>query len=119
MRAFSVSSEYIFDSTASLNLILATAISSAPTSAPASAPAAPLPPTNTPTNEDYNAGQAVVSFSVTVKPAFTKYLEETRNVSTKRVTQEKYNDIISWLTNPGRKALSQAERNAKSKAKSR
>ena len=49
MRAFSVSSEYIFDSTASLNLILATAMSSAPTSAPASAPAAPLPPTDTPT----------------------------------------------------------------------
>jgi hypothetical protein len=61
--------------------------SSAPTSAPASAPAAPLPPTNTPTtNEDYNAGQAVVSFSVIVKLAFTKYLEETRNVSIKRVT---------------------------------
>ena len=53
MRAFSVSSEYIFDSTASLNLILATAMSSStPTSAPTSAPApnaAPLPPTDTPT----------------------------------------------------------------------
>ena len=49
MRAFSISSEYIFNSTASLNLILATAISS---SAPTSTPApntAPLPPTNTPT----------------------------------------------------------------------
>jgi hypothetical protein len=57
MRAFSVSSEYIFDSTASLNLILAIAMSSAPTSVPASAsaPAAPLPPTDTPMNEDYNA----------------------------------------------------------------
>jgi len=55
--------------------------SSAPTSAPTSTPApnaAPLPPTNTPTaNEDYNAGQVVISFSVIVKPAFTKYLEET------------------------------------------
>src|ERR1700679_3967039 len=53
MRAFSVSSKYIFNSTASLNLILAIAMSSsAPTSAPTSAPApnaAPLPPTNTPT----------------------------------------------------------------------
>jgi hypothetical protein len=62
---------------------------SAPTSAPASAPApnaAPLPPTNTPTiNEDYNASQAVVSFLVIVKPTFTKYLEETRNASIKRV----------------------------------
>ena len=56
MRAFSVSSEYIFDSTASLNLILVIAmLSSAPTSAPAPN-AAPLPPTDTPTaNEDYNA----------------------------------------------------------------
>jgi hypothetical protein len=45
MRTFSVSSEYIFNSTASLNLILATAMSS-------SAPVpnvAPLPPTDTPT----------------------------------------------------------------------
>ena len=49
MRAFPVSSKYIFNSTASLNLILATAISSsAPTSAPAPN-AAPLPPTDTPT----------------------------------------------------------------------
>ena len=77
MRAFSISSEYIFNSTASLNLILVTAISSAPTSTPASAPAAPLPPTNTPINKDYNASQVVVSFLVIVKPTFTKYLEET------------------------------------------
>ena len=88
MRAFSISSKYIFNSTTSLNLILATAMSSStPTSAPAFAPAASLPPTNTPTiNEDYNAGQAVISFLVIVKPTFTKYLEETRNVSIKRVT---------------------------------
>ena len=82
MRAFSVSFKYIFNSTASLNLILAIAISSStPTSTPASTPtpnAAPLPPTNTPTiNKDYNAGQVVVSFLVIVKPTFTKYLEET------------------------------------------
>jgi len=65
-------------------------LSSASTSAPTSAPVpnvAPLPPTNTPTaNEDYNASQAVVSFLVIVKPAFTKYLEETRNALIKRVT---------------------------------
>ena len=49
MRASSVSSEYIFNSTTSLNLILATAISSStPTFAPAPN-AAPLPPTNTST----------------------------------------------------------------------
>ena len=99
MRTFSISSEYIFNSTASLNLILATAMSSsASTSAPTSAPtsAAPLPPTNTPTaNDDYNASQAVVSFSVIVKPAFIKYLEETQNALIKRVIQEKYNNIIS------------------------
>jgi len=77
MRAFSVSSKYIFNSTASLNLILAIVMSSTPTSAPASAPIAPLPLTNTPTNEDYNAGQAVISFLVIVKPTFTKYLEKT------------------------------------------
>jgi len=86
MRTFSVSSEYIFNSTASLNLILVTVMSSAPTSAPASAPIAPLPPTDTPINEDYNTSQAVVSFLVIVKPTFTKYLKETRNVSIKRVT---------------------------------
>jgi len=78
MRAFSISSKYIFNSTTSLNLILATAIlSSVPTSAPTPT-VAPLPPTNTPTiNKDYNAGQVVVSFLVIVKPTFTKYLEET------------------------------------------
>jgi len=44
MRTFSVSSKYIFNSTASLNLTLVIAILS---SAPAPN-AAPLPPTNTP-----------------------------------------------------------------------
>ena len=57
MRAFSISSEYIFNSTASLNLILATVIlSSTPTSALV-LNMAPLPFTNTPTvNKDYNTG---------------------------------------------------------------
>jgi hypothetical protein len=60
--------------------------SSTPTSTPVPN-AAPLPLTNTPTvNKDYNAGQVVISFLVIVKPAFTKYLEETRNASIKRVT---------------------------------
>ena len=91
MRAFSISFKYIFNSIASLNLILVTAIlSSTPTSIPTSTPipnAAPLPPTNTPTiNKDYNTGQAVISFLVIVKPTPTKYLEETRNASIKRVT---------------------------------
>ena len=82
MRAFSISSKYIFNSIASLNLILVIVIlSSAPIPN-----AAPLPPTNTSTiNKDYNTGQAVISFLVIVKPTPTKYLEETRNVSIKRV----------------------------------
>jgi hypothetical protein len=49
MHTFSISSKYIFNSTASLNLTLAIAISS---SAPTSAPApnvAPLSPTDIPT----------------------------------------------------------------------
>ena len=53
MYTFSISSKYIFNSAASLNIILATAISSsASTSASTSAPvpnAAPLPPTDAPT----------------------------------------------------------------------
>ena len=55
MRTFSISSKYIFNFTASLNVILATAmLSSTPTSAPIPN-IAPLPP-NTPTiNKDYNA----------------------------------------------------------------
>ena len=53
MHTFSISSKYIFNSAASLNLTPATAIlSSASTSASTSAPApnaAPLPPTDAPT----------------------------------------------------------------------
>jgi hypothetical protein len=52
MHTFSISSKYIFNSTASLNLTPATAMSSASTSAPTSTPApnaAPLPPTDAPT----------------------------------------------------------------------
>jgi len=49
MRTFSISSKYIFNSTTSLNLTPATAMSSsAPTSAP-TPNASPLPPTDTPT----------------------------------------------------------------------
>lgn len=85
---------WIFNSSASLNLH-----QQQQCRPPRSPPnAAPLPPTDTPTaNEDYNAGQAVVSFTVIVKPAFTKHLEETQTASTKRVTQEKYNDILRSL----------------------
>ena len=73
MRAFSISSEYIFNSTASLNLILATAMSSsAPTSAPTSAPAsnaAPLPPTDAPTASlpAIGIGKDIIINSIAVK----------------------------------------------------
>jgi len=67
----------------------------------------------------YNASQAIPAFSVIVKPTFTKYLEETRKKLTKRIPQDKYDDLMSWLADPNRKARSQAERNAKSKAKRR
>ena len=114
MQAFSISSEYISDLIAGLNLTPATAMSaSVPNPAPASASNATLPST---TSEFYNAARAISAFSVTVKPAFTKYLEETRKNSTKRVTQDKYDDLVSWLTDLNRKARTQAERNAKSKA---
>jgi len=67
----------------------------------------------------YNASQAIPAVSVIVKPTFTKYLEKTRKKSIKRVPQDKYDDLVSWLADPNRKARSQAERNAKSKAKRR
>jgi hypothetical protein len=69
MRAFSISSEYIFNSTASLNLILITAIlSSTPTSAP-TPNAAPLPPTNTPTASlpTVGVGKDVIINSIAVE----------------------------------------------------
>ena len=42
----------------------------------------------------YNAFQAIPLFLVIVKPAFIKYLEETRKNLIKRVIQNKYNDLI-------------------------
>ena len=81
MLAFSVSSEYISNLITGLNLTPATAMSaSAPNPAPASASNATLPST---TSKFYNAAQAISAFLVTVKPAFTKYLEETRKNSIK------------------------------------
>jgi hypothetical protein len=85
MRAFSVSSEYISDLIAGLNLTLVTAMSaSAPNLAPASASNATTLPSTT--SEFYNTARAIPAFSVTVKPTFIKYLEETRKNSIKRVS---------------------------------
>ena len=67
--------------------------------------------------EYYNAFQAIPPFSVTVKPAFIKYLEESRKNLIKHITQDKYNDFISQLIDLNRKAYLQAEYNAKLKAK--
>jgi hypothetical protein len=78
MYTFSVNFKYIFNSTVSLNLILVIVmLSFMSTPVPTFVPipnTAPLPPT---INKDYNASQAVISFLVIVKPAFTKYLKET------------------------------------------
>jgi hypothetical protein len=116
MRAFSVSSEYISDLIAGLNLTRVTAMSA---SAPNRVPASTSNTTTLPSSSTkyYNASQPISAFSVIVKPAFTKYLGKTRKKSTKRVPQDKYDDFVSWLADPNRKARSQAERNAKSKAK--
>ena len=68
-------------------------------------------------DDSYNVFYAIPAFLVIVKPTFTKYLEETRVNLIKRVTQSKYNDLISWLADPNCIARLQEERNAKSKAK--
>ena len=83
MQTFSVSSEYISDLIAGLNLTAIAMSASAPNPAPASASNATLPST---ISGFYNAAQAIPAFSVTVKPAFIKYLEETRKNSTKQVS---------------------------------
>ena len=82
MRAFSVSSEYISDLIAGLNLTAIAMSASEPNSAPTSASNATLPST---ISGFYNAAQAIPAFLVIVKPTFIKYLEETRKNSIKRV----------------------------------
>ena len=46
-------------------------------------------------DNSYNISYTISAFSVVVKPAFTKYLEETRVNLIKRITQPKYNNFIS------------------------
>jgi hypothetical protein len=67
---------------ASLNLILAIAMLA---SATTSAPNVIASPT---ADDSYNVSCAISAFLVIVKPAFTKYLEETRVNLIKRVTIE-------------------------------
>ena len=101
-----------------MNLTLVIAIStSATTSATTSAPNTIASPSTA--DDSYNVSHAISAFSVIVKPAFTKYLEETRANLIKRVTQPKYDDLVSWLADLNCIAHSQVERNAKSKAKQR
>jgi len=101
MQAFSVSSEYISDLIAGLNLTLVIAMpASAPNPAPTSASNTTLSSSLT---EYYNASRAIPAFSVIVKPTFTKYLEETRKKLIKRVPLDKYDDLISWLVDPNHK----------------
>jgi len=75
MRAFSVSSEYISDLIARLNLTPATAMAFASN-------ATTLTST---TSEFNNTARAILAFSVMVKPAFIKYLEEIGKNSIKHV----------------------------------
>jgi hypothetical protein len=67
-------------------------LASTPNPAPTSASNTTLPSI---ISEFYNAAQAIPTFLVIVKPTFIKYLEETRKNSIKRVSQYKYNDLIS------------------------
>ena len=84
MQAFSISSEYISDLIAGLNLIPVTAILAfALNPVPASASNAILFST---ISKFYNAAWAISAFLVTVKPAFIKYLKETKKNSTKHIT---------------------------------
>ena len=78
MRAFPVSSEYISDLIAGLNLTPATAMAFASN-------ATTLTST---TSEFNNTARAILAFLVMVKPAFIKYLEETRKNSIKCVPQQ-------------------------------
>jgi len=81
MRAFSISFKYIFNLIAGLNLTPVIAMSaSAPNPAPTSASNTTLPST---ISGFYNAAWAIPAFLVIVKPAFIKYLEETRKNSIK------------------------------------
>ena len=75
MQAFSVSFIYISNLITKLNLTPATAMAFASN-------ATTLTST---TSEFNNAARAILAFSVMVKPAFIKYLEETRKNSIKRV----------------------------------
>ena len=81
MQAFSVSSIYISNLIAGLNLTVATAMSaSVPNPIPTSASNTTTLPSLT---KYYNASRAIPTFLVIVKPAFIKYLEETRKNSIK------------------------------------
>ena len=84
MWPFSVSSKYISNLIAGLNLTLVTAISAfAPNRALAFASnTTTLPSSST---EYYNISRAISAFSVIVKPAFIKYLKETRKKSIKYI----------------------------------
>jgi hypothetical protein len=84
MQAFSISSIYISNLIAGLNLIVATAIlASVPNPIPTSASNTTTLPSLT---EYYNASRAIPAFLIIVKPIFIKYLEETRKNLIKRVT---------------------------------
>jgi hypothetical protein len=72
---------------ASLNLTPATAMLTSATTSALNAIASPST-----TDDSYNVSHAI--------PVFTKYLEETRINLIKRITQPKYDDLVSWLVDP-------------------
>ena len=66
------------------------------TSTTTSATSAPNTITSPSTADDsYNISRAIPTFLVIVKPTFTKYLEETKVNLIKRVTQPKYDNLVS------------------------
>ena len=84
MRAFSISSKYISNLIAGLNLTPVIAMSaSTPNPIPTSASNTTTLPSLT---KYYNASRAIPTFLVIVKPTFIKYLEETRKNLIKRIT---------------------------------
>jgi hypothetical protein len=84
MQAFSVSSKYISNLIARLNLTLVIVILAFTFNlAPISIFNATLPST---ISEFYNAAWAISVFLVIVKPAFIKYLKETRKNLIKYIT---------------------------------
>ena len=102
MHILSISSKYI-NLITSLNLTPETAILTSTTTSITTSTRNIIASPST-IDDSYNVSYAIPTFLVIVKPAFTKYLEETRVNLIKRVTQSKYNNLVSWLADLNRVA---------------